>query len=398
MQKQSIQVLLVEDNLADAGLLRQGLSRLGSEEWQIVSAETLEEAIALYQSYAAQSQSNLPFDLVLLDLGLPDSTGLETLKQFRAAIPDVSVVVLTGLDDEELALQAVVEGAQDYIVKDQITIQRFSQILRFAIERQQLLIQRKQSEERFRQALEREQELNELKSKFVEMVSHEFRNPLTIIRTASELLQKHLEDSLDLKCKKWFDRIQFANAQLIYLIDDVLNLSRIQSSNLKCEPIRLDLATFCLELTEDVSRELDQNYKIEFVSQGTLNNAFIDANLIRSICTNLLSNAIKYTPQGGTIRFDLIRQGEMVQLCIQDPGLGIPEQEQHRLFDSFYRGSNVTKLPGTGLGLSIVKRCVDALQGQIQINSALNQGTTVMINLPYTYHLSSVDVSGSMSH
>lgn len=151
MLKPTIQVLLVEDNLADAQLLQRGFARLPASGWQITPVETLEEAIAACQDPPDTGSDEPAYQLVLLDLGLPDSQGLETLRQFRAAVPDLCIVVLTGLDDEDLALQSVTEGAQDYLVKDQVTVPRLSHTIRLAIERQQILTQQRQSEERVRQ-------------------------------------------------------------------------------------------------------------------------------------------------------------------------------------------------------------------------------------------------------
>ncbi len=169
MEKTTIHILLVEDSPTDAMLLRQVLSYANPGEWQMTHVERLSEAIDISRENTRQiladshkeSFSQERFDVVLLDLHLPDSTGLETVTEYRAAIPDISVVVLTGLDDEDLALQAMTEGAQDYLVKDQITIQRLVRSIRHAIERGEILNKLRESEERSRQALAKEQELNE---------------------------------------------------------------------------------------------------------------------------------------------------------------------------------------------------------------------------------------------
>jgi signal transduction histidine kinase len=382
MHKRVIHILLVEDNLADSTFLTQGFSRSQEPEWHLSHAETLEEAIELYQRHPEPTQAHRSFDLVLLDLGLPDSRGIETLKQFRQVFPNASVVVLTGLDDEELAMQAVAEGAQDYLVKDQITVPRLIQIAHFAIERQQLLIQLKHSEECARQAFERERELNELKTNFIGMVSHEFRTPMSIIRTATDLLERKLKDSVDDKCKKWFTQIQSANDQLAYLINDVLTLSQVNSTDLISQPVYFDLEDFCFNLVDIMRQSMSDRHTITLKTQGELNDIFTDINLFRYICTNLLSNAIKYSPQGGDIQFQVIAQDAALFLSIRDPGIGIPPKERDRLFDSFYRGSNVGQVSGTGLGLAIVKRCVDVLQGHIEVESTVNIGTTLTVKLP----------------
>lgn len=385
MLKPTIQVLLVEDNLADAQLLQRGFARLPASGWQITPVETLEEAIAACQDPPDTGSDDPAYQLVLLDLGLPDSQGLETLRQFRAAVPDLCIVVLTGLDDEDLALQSVAEGAQDYLVKDQVTVQRLSHTIRLAIERQQILTQQRQSEERVRQALERERELNELKSSFIGMVSHEFRNPLSIIQAAIELLQTRLQDNLDDKSTVLLRRMQTATDHLVYLLNDVLMLSEVQSGAHRCQPTRFDLVDFCFELTETIRQGIGSQHAIQFIPHEAISRANTDVNLIRHICTNLLSNAIKYSPQGSTIDFEIQSEGDLAVLRIQDHGIGIPAQEQHRIFESSYRCSNVGKTSGTGLGLAIVKRCIDALRGQVTIASQMDVGTTVEVKFPLIY-------------
>ncbi|MGI0492393.1 ATP-binding protein [Alkalinema pantanalense CENA528] len=387
IQSRSINILLVEDNPADTSLFRRVFWRLEQDTWNLVEVQTLQDAISTYNDYLSLSQGQQTFDVVLLDLGLPDATGLDTLKQFRAALPNAVVIVLTGLDDENLALQAVGEGAQDYLVKDQVTTQWLLRTIRFAIERQNLFNQLKYSEECARNSLEREQELNHLKSSFVAMVSHEFRNPLGTIRNGMEIIRQLLPETLlEANTEKWFNQIESATDQLVYLVNDVLLLSQMQATNLRCNPISVDLEDFCSEIIETISYSLDDRlHSIWFDKVGDSVTVFTDTNLLWHICTNLLSNAIKYSPQGGVIQFGLTYQRDHVILQVQDPGIGISEETQRHLFESFYRGNNAKGIAGTGLGLVIVKRCVDVLQGNIQITSQLNVGTTVTVTLPLTY-------------
>lgn len=382
-QSHAINILLVEDNPADASLFRRVFWRLEQDTWKLVEVQTLEDAIDTYGNYSDRSQGQQTFDVVLLDLGLPDATGLDTLKQFRMALPNAVVIVLTGLDDENIALQAVGEGAQDYLVKDQVTPQWLLRTIRFAIERNNLLSQLKYSEECTRNSLEREQELNHLKSSFVAMVSHEFRNPLGVIRNGMEIVRQLLPDTLENNVEKWFNQIESATEQLVYLVNDVLLLSQVQATSLRCNPAVVDLEDFCSEIIETISQSLDDRlHSIWFDITGDSVSVFTDPNLLWHICTNLLSNAIKYSPQGGVIQLGLTYQADQVILRVKDPGIGISEETQRHLFESFYRGSNAKGITGTGLGLVIVKRCVDVLQGNIEITSALNVGTTVTITLP----------------
>ena len=218
-------VLLVEDSPTDADLLRRVFLRSGKEHWQMTQVERLANAIA-------QCQEN-SFDVVLLDLGLPDSDGLETVTEFRANVPTMPVVVLTMMDDDELALQVMAHGAQDYLVKDQITTQLLVRSLRYAIEREQIFQQLKNSERKILNAWEQEQELNLLKSSFISMASHEFRTPMTTIRTSVELLQKFDHELTDQKRDDYFERIKAAIRQIIHLLDEILLLDSGEAGGLR---------------------------------------------------------------------------------------------------------------------------------------------------------------------
>lgn len=372
----TIHILLVEDSPTDASLLKQVFLRADQQEWQMTHVEWLSEAIDLIR------ENQHRFDVVLLDLHLPDSTGLDTLKAYRVAVPDIPVVVLTGLDDEDLALNAMTDGAQDYLVKDQITFQRLLRTIRYAIERGEILNQLRESEERSRLSLAKEQELNELKSNFVAMVSHEFRTPMTTIRTAVEIIEYNSNKLTNERKAKYFDQIQHAIHQMLQLLDEILFLSRTEAAKLEFNPTRLNLELFCRELVEMVQMSAGNQHNIIFTSQGECNQAEMDEDLLNCIFTNLLSNAIKYSTQYSNIWFDFVCQDDIVIFQIKDQGKGIPLKDQARLFENFYRASNVDKIQGTGLGLAIVKKCVEIHKGEIHLESQLNVGTTVTITLP----------------
>lgn len=389
MEKVIIHTLLVEDSPTDARLLRQIFMRADQEDWQMTHVERLSEAIdislkspMLTDDFHTESFRQRRFDIVLLDLSLPDSTGLDTLKEYRAAIPDIPVVVLTGLDNQDLALQALVEGAQDYLVKDQITIQLLVRTVRYAIERGEILNKLRESEERSRQALLKEQELNELKSNFVAMVSHEFRNPMTTIRTAIEILAYSSDKLTHERKNQYFERIQNALKQMLQLLDEILFLSKTEAAKLEYKPAPLNLENFCRELTEMIQFGVGKEHIITFTYKGESAQGQMDEDLLTCIFTNLLSNAIKYSPQHSIVRFDLNCKDGIATLRVQDQGVGIPLKDQANLFQTFYRASNVGRIQGTGLGLTIVKKCVELHGGQIQLESQQNVGTTVTVKLP----------------
>lgn len=388
MEKIKINVLLVEDNPFDAELLQRLFIRANQQQWQIVHVEQLSEAIDICTSCirtaenCSLSKLNLPkIDVVLLDLSLPDSIGLDTLEEFRIAVPDIPVVVLTGLNDEKIALQALAQGAQDYLIKDEIKIHSLPRAIRYAIERAEIIKQLRESEQRTREALLKEQELNKLKTSFVAMLSHEFRNPLSTVCTFIELLQ--LKEKLPEECRDIFlKRTEKALKQMLKLLDEVLFISQSEIGQFKYQPVTLNLINFCEQVIESIRFNEGKNYNINFTYSGECHQVEMDEELLSYILTNLLSNAIKYSPAERPISFDLNCQGRVAIFQIKDQGVGIPSADKKHLFETFFRGSNVGKVPGTGLGLAIVKKCVELHQGSIQIESEEGVGTTVTVTLP----------------
>ncbi|KAB8317677.1 response regulator [Tolypothrix campylonemoides VB511288] len=390
MKNRKVHILLVEDSSYDARLLRQKFPHNGHEEWQIAHVERLNEAIVACKSEltlslknsTSQSIDERRFDVVLLDLSLPDSTGLDTLKKFQKAVTDIPVVALSDVDDEELALQTLAQGAQDYIVKEQITTEMLVRAIHYAIQRGQIFNQLRADEQRIREALTKEQELNQLKSNFVAMVSHEFRAPMTIIRTSAQLLENYNPELTEERRAKYFQRIQSSINQMVQLLDEVLFLSKTEVDRVEYQPAPLDLKNFCQELTEIFQLNTEAKREIIFNHQGECTLAQMDENLLSCIFTNLLSNAIKYSFPESKILFDLVCQGDVATFRVQDEGIGIPYKDQTRLFETFYRARNVGKIQGTGLGLVIVRKCVDLHGGEIRIKSKEGVGTTITVRLP----------------
>ncbi len=417
MDSAIIKILLVEDNLADADLLGEILEEADETEWSLVHVEKLKEAF--------HTLSENDFDVILLDLSLPDKQGLATVTQTHEVAPDLPIVVLTGLNDKVTSLEALREGAQDYLVKGKIDSNLLIRAIRYAIERAQTLKRLRQSEEQLqglneelelrvaeqtdelrqknqyleseiaerqrleeelRNALIKEKELSELKSNIISVVSHEYRTPLATILSSSELLQHYSHKWTEEKKQLHFKRIQSSVHHLTQLISDVLLLNKAEAGKLDFNPAALNLVAFCRELVEELQLTLKTQHSISFLCLGSEMEASLDEKLLRQLLTNLLSNAIKYSPEGGNIQFDLIYENESITFRIQDRGIGIPIKDQAQLFDAFYRSSNVGTIAGTGLGLAIVKRCVDFHKGHIALESEVGVGTTFTVTLPLKPH------------
>ncbi|MBW4645912.1 MAG: PAS domain S-box protein [Goleter apudmare HA4340-LM2] len=247
------------------------------------------------------------------------------------------------------------------------------------------ITQRKQLEQELRIALEKEKELNELKSRFISMISHEFRTPLSTILSSSELLEHYRHKWTPEKQLTHLHRMQIAVKRMTEMLNDILFIGKVEAGILEYRPTSLDLVAYCRHLVEDVQLELKNQHPISFTSEFASLLCHMDEKLLRHILHNLLSNAIKYSPGNNTIQFTLTCQQERAAFAIQDQGIGIPQADIPHLFTSFYRAQNVGNIPGTGLGLAIVKNCVDIHKGEITVSSTMGVGTTFTVFLPLNW-------------
>jgi PAS domain S-box-containing protein len=241
---------------------------------------------------------------------------------------------------------------------------------------------RKRAEAELLQNYAREKELNELKSRFVAMVSHEFRTPLAIITSSAEILDAYLERLSPEDRKSNLHDITDATRQMSRMMEEVLLLSRVEAGKMTCKPAPLDLAVFCQRLVDEVTSATNSRCIIQFSPLAGLSEARADEGLLRHIFTNLLSNASKYSPAASLVEFQLEAREHLAVFTVRDRGIGIPEADARLLFQAFHRGRNVGDTPGTGLGMSIVKRCVELHGGKIGFQSREGEGTAFTVALP----------------
>jgi PAS domain S-box-containing protein len=236
--------------------------------------------------------------------------------------------------------------------------------------------------EEIRRSLAKEKDLNILKTRFISMISHEFRTPLTAIMLSTDLLKRYGGQWDDGEKQKHFDRIQNTVLRMTQLMESVLTIGRMEAGKFDFQPESMDLHSYCRSLAESIEFTASGKVKIKFVYSGNCNDPMIDENLIGLILTNLLSNAVKYSPHGKDIDFEVICSDGTASFVVRDQGIGIPEKDQKNLFNTFYRASNVGSASGYGLGLNIVKRCVEAHRGEIYLQSIENVGTTFTVKIP----------------
>lgn len=241
---------------------------------------------------------------------------------------------------------------------------------------------RKHAETEIRNSLAREKELRELKSGFISMASHEFRNPLSSILLCVQNLRENY-DITDSNREFYLQSIQDAAITMNSLLEDILILSKAESDKQKLKLESVNLEEFCRKIIQKLT-SIYANKKINLDYQVRRKVFNLDKISLSNILNNLLSNALKYSPPEASVDLILSDIDEPAQIKFEvcDRGIGIPEESQKHLFESFYRASNVDSIPGTGLGLTIVKKSVDLYQGSIVINSKVDQGTKIVVMLP----------------
>ncbi|NWF69140.1 MAG: PAS domain S-box protein [Chloroflexi bacterium] len=236
--------------------------------------------------------------------------------------------------------------------------------------------------ELLRAEVKKERELVQLKEDFVSMVSHEFRNPLSVIQSSAELLERYEQRMTPLRRQEHVQRIREQAAFMSQLLDDVLMVSRAKSGKGKFQPKMLNLVQLCGVLLERVALPAANTHHLVFNAVGELEEVWLDENLLQHTLMNLLQNAVKYSPDGGEVRLEVERVGTFVVIKVVDHGIGILPEDMGRLYETFQRGSNTAGIHGTGLGLAIVKANVDLHGGTIHCESAPGVGTTFTVRLP----------------
>lgn len=361
---QPIKILVVEDEAIIGMDIRNTLQRLGYQVPPVIASG--EKAI--------RKATELEPDLILMDIMLKKGgiDGVEAAQIIHQEL-NLPIVYLTAHTDLNTLERAKATKPFGYIVKPFEEKDLYTTI--------EIALARSKAEAEIQKTLKKEQELNELKSRFVSMVSHEFKTPLSTILFSIALLEEYGHTLSELKKNNHFQRIRQAIKKMNYLLENVLSLVRSDTGEQAFNPQQINLNKFCQELVEEMQIKSPDHLLI-FEHHSLIEKAEIDEQLLWHILNNLISNAIKYSPAKSPIKIKLTSQLDQAIIIISDQGIGIPQVDQNRLFEMFHRGKNVGHISGSGLGLAIVKRSIELHHGEILLESIEGQGTTVTVKLP----------------
>jgi PAS domain S-box-containing protein len=300
--------------------------------------------------------------------------------QEQFAIAYIADITKRKQNEEKIILQqADLEAVNEEMKKLNVSLE--AKVNKRTIELQNTLSELEASKEELTISLEKEKEVNDLKSRFVSMASHEFRTPLSTILSSISLLAKYSSTEDQPKRDKHIDRIKSSVKTLTDILNEFLSLGKIEEGKVDVKPDRFDLTEFISDVINEMNVLLKLEQNIQYTHIGP-NDTYSDSNLLKHVVINLISNAIKFSPEKSIINIQTKIEKDITILQISDQGIGIPKSDQVHLFERFFRATNVTNIQGTGLGLHIVGRYVDLLNGTIQYSSELEKGSSFTITYP----------------
>ncbi len=387
----SLKILIVEDDSVSALLLQRALEKNNHDIIGI--ADSGEKALDILEDNIA--------DIVMMDINLAgELDGIKTTEIVNEKY-DIPVVYLSASSDAETLNKVVGTNPSAYVIKP-FNIRELNMVIELAIfkDRKEKELQKlnNELEEKVRQrtadlheankeltkSLEKEREINELKSRIVLNVSHGFKTPLTSILSSAQLLQIYAEKDHPFKVKiaKHASKIENSVRALNNLLTSVLFFGKADADKMVYKPKKMFLGAFVKEVLDTVKAGIENNVTIKATLGNLPKTITSDYDLLYQIFENLLSNSVKYSKEGQSVGFRLDFEDNHLKATFTDHGIGIPPNEQSKLFDRFFRAHNVGTIEGSGLGLSIVKKCVEVLKGEITFESVENKGTTFYVSIP----------------
>jgi signal transduction histidine kinase len=405
----TINVLLVDDDALDRRLVGLVLVKAaGLIRFNIDYAQTLAEAM--------EKLATPGFDIVLLDLNLPDGRGTENIQKVSSIVPNVPIVVLTGLDDEDVGLETINSGAEDYLVKGSGLEYTLIKTIRYAIAR-------KKSEANLRETKQELEQINArlikatdtankmaaeagkanvAKSQFLANMSHEIRTPMNAIIGFGEVLA---EEQMADEQKGYVKLILEGARHLLQLINDILDFSKIETGRIKAETVECNIPEL-LANVESLMLPAARQKNLEFmvISMPDIPQTMVtDPVRLRQCLVNLVNNAVKFTENGSvklSVQSVVKEQKPFIEFQVTDTGIGISPDKLETIFDAFTQGDGSTtrKYGGTGLGLTITKQVASLMGGDISVESQEEKGSTFTLSIPVNAEADELQKEQSLSH
>lgn len=324
------------------------------------------------------------------DLKAVDKNGKEfpvevSLSHYRMKSELFVIAFIVDITERKMAEKSMIEQ-QEELEKVSRDIRRLNAELEIKVEERTLILKEalhelEKSQEDLNEALSKEKELSEIKSRFVSMASHEFRTPLSSILSSAALLSRYTKTEEQDNRDRHIRRIKDSVKHLNDLLEDFLSLGKLEEGKIMAKPERFNVKEFIADVADETKAILKKGQHFD-VDCGDCADFYTDKKLLKNALINLVSNAVKFSDEEACISIRVQCQDAMLELMVKDQGIGISEDDQDHLFSSFFRGKNALNIQGTGLGLHIVKRYVDLMEGTIELQSELNKGTTITLRLP----------------
>jgi signal transduction histidine kinase len=380
MARASLKVLVVEDNPDHAQLIDLTAQEAQVTHFDIEHAGTLAAALARLETQR--------FDVVLLDLKLPDCSEMTGVHQIRERHPNIPVVVLTGNTAPSTWSDAIAQGAQDYLCKSNLTSETLERVLRYAVQRQQVLLELKRINDLLDERNRRLTGMVETAQQFVDNISHEFRTPLTVIKEFSAIIREGLAGSVSTQQYEFLDIISERVDDLAIMVDDMLDVSRLEAGMLRVWRQKSMVSDIFRRIRPTLERKATaKKVPLEVVAPGNLPAVFCDPEKVGRVVSNLVINAIKFCGDGRPVKLWAREDGKASEVVVgvTDGGAGIAPENLRLIFERFHQveGAAHSSTKGFGLGLCIAKELADLNLSDIDVQSVLGQGSTFSFSIPF---------------
>ena len=374
LKENTIKILLFEDNPGDAGLIEEMLEEY-NDLYLLTNVETLKEGLDILDKHY--------FNVILLDLGLPDSEGIDTLINVYNKVPDLPIIVLTGLNDKEIGILSVQKGAQDYLIKREIDSKLLTRSISYSIERKKIGIELQRSQENLEEKVKERtkalEESNKELQQFAYITSHDLREPLRMITSFLQLLEKRYQDQLDADANEFIGFAVDGAKRLDSMINDILIYSKISNKERNLVPININEVIEQVRL--NLKTSIDETNTI--MTHDPLPTLISDEQSMIQLFQNLISNAIKYrSEKPPEIHISAKKENNRYLFSIKDNGIGMSPNHLEKIFTIFQRLHTHEKYEGTGIGLAIAQKIVHQQGGEIWAESELRKGSTFYFTIP----------------